>query len=264
MTKIYEQAKDVHVKSSVIYAKDNMAYKDVTCSIPYTTSELKEAFLKGAVIDIPAGYYNNLERLMLTPSSMSLSKDGLACLNFDVPWYGRNKYRCYISEDSDAATLIGSPKANKRVEEFPNNGAYNLILTRADPSGDMFGIEFGPGTEMHSTITRILNKYTSEFGSVDIEMQAIYTGVPKDSDVTLTLSCNGVTETKTINTSSTKVSLSVLKRDAGTNTLRIEVNGLQFGEATIYKVEVYDYGTVKEYETPKDRICFISSIPDPT
>lgn len=269
MTKIYEQAKDVHVKSSVIYAKDNMAYKDVTCSIPYTTSELKEAFLKGAVIDIPAGYYNNIERLMLVPSSMSLSKDGLACLNFDIPWYGRNQYRCYITEDLDVATLIGSPKTKKRIREEPNDNMYELILNRTNASGDMFGIEFGPGTEMHAAISRLLSSSLLEFPSAHVVMSVYFSGVPMSgSEPTITLTCNGVSITETITDSSLQVDLSLSPFSSGTgeNTLRIELNGVMFGDVAIYGVQVYSYTYDKEkaYKTPEDRMRFISSIPDPT
>ena len=55
MDKIYQQAKDKNVAAVVIYAKTEMetvpvAYADAAFTIKMTTSELKDAFLKGAVI----------------------------------------------------------------------------------------------------------------------------------------------------------------------------------------------------------------------
>ena len=54
MDKIYEQAKDLHVVATMIYKKDGdqHAYKDVGCEKAFKTSELKEAFIKGALIKI--------------------------------------------------------------------------------------------------------------------------------------------------------------------------------------------------------------------
>lgn len=51
MNKIYEQAKDLHVVATYVYGgEDRMAYKNPECTIKYTPSELKEVFVKGAVI----------------------------------------------------------------------------------------------------------------------------------------------------------------------------------------------------------------------
>lgn len=60
MDKIYEQAKDLHVKATYIYGKttnDTAAYKDSECTEKFTTSELKEVFLKGAIILIGGAHY---------------------------------------------------------------------------------------------------------------------------------------------------------------------------------------------------------------
>lgn len=53
MSKIYEDAKDVHVRGILVYKKtsDTKAYSDSACTKQFTTSELKDAYLKGAVID---------------------------------------------------------------------------------------------------------------------------------------------------------------------------------------------------------------------
>jgi hypothetical protein len=52
MAKLFQDAKDVHVVATYIYGKgtDSYAYKDSACTTKFTTSELKNAFLKGAVI----------------------------------------------------------------------------------------------------------------------------------------------------------------------------------------------------------------------
>lgn len=57
MDKIYEDYKDVHVKATYIYEKGNgKAYTDSGCTVQYKTSELREVFLKGAVIKITGGF----------------------------------------------------------------------------------------------------------------------------------------------------------------------------------------------------------------
>lgn len=51
MEKIYEQAKDLHVVGVYVYAnEDGKAYADAACTVECKASELKEAFIKGAVI----------------------------------------------------------------------------------------------------------------------------------------------------------------------------------------------------------------------
>ena len=51
MEKIYEQAKDLHVVGIYVYAnEDGTAYADAECTVAITVPELKDAFIKGAVI----------------------------------------------------------------------------------------------------------------------------------------------------------------------------------------------------------------------
>ena len=53
MDKIFEQAKDLHVVATYVYGNgDNYAYIDAECTKNYKTSELKEVFVKGALINI--------------------------------------------------------------------------------------------------------------------------------------------------------------------------------------------------------------------
>lgn len=63
MAKIYDQAKDKNVAAIIIYGKSSetsspSAYVDSACTVKYKTSELQDAFLKRAVIQIgPSNYY---------------------------------------------------------------------------------------------------------------------------------------------------------------------------------------------------------------
>lgn len=64
MNQVFEQAKDLHVRAVYVYKKasDTAAYADAEFTTKFKTSELKDAFLKGAVINvsgklyIPVGY----------------------------------------------------------------------------------------------------------------------------------------------------------------------------------------------------------------
>lgn len=60
MDRIYDQAKDQNVSALVVYAKeiaDNKAYADSECKVQMKTSELKDAFIKRAVIKVGANYF---------------------------------------------------------------------------------------------------------------------------------------------------------------------------------------------------------------
>lgn len=54
MAKIYKDANDQYVAATIVYndGTDTKAYKDAECEVQFTTSELKDAFIKGAVINI--------------------------------------------------------------------------------------------------------------------------------------------------------------------------------------------------------------------
>ena len=54
MNKIYNDAKDEHVSAYCIYGKagDTKAYADAGCTVQMKTSDLKEAVIKRAVIQI--------------------------------------------------------------------------------------------------------------------------------------------------------------------------------------------------------------------
>lgn len=57
--RIYDQAKDQNVAAIVIYAKetaDNKAYTDEGCTKQFKTSELKDAFIKRAVVKVGNDY----------------------------------------------------------------------------------------------------------------------------------------------------------------------------------------------------------------
>ena len=60
MEKLYNDAKDQNVSATYIYGKsssDTKAYADSGCTIQMKTSELKEAFLKRAIIVIGDAFY---------------------------------------------------------------------------------------------------------------------------------------------------------------------------------------------------------------
>lgn len=59
MAKIYDQAKDKNVAAIVIYGKgtDGKAYVDAEGKTQFKTSELKDAFLKRAVVQIGSDYF---------------------------------------------------------------------------------------------------------------------------------------------------------------------------------------------------------------
>lgn len=60
MDRIYDQAKDQNVAALVIYAKetaDNKAYSDSECKVQMKTSELKDAFIKRALVKVGEGYF---------------------------------------------------------------------------------------------------------------------------------------------------------------------------------------------------------------
>ena len=59
MDKIFEQAKDLHVVATYVYGNgsDTNAYADAECTKQFTISELKEVFVKGALLKINDGLY---------------------------------------------------------------------------------------------------------------------------------------------------------------------------------------------------------------
>ena len=54
MDKIFMDAKDKNVAKTIIYANGNAekAYKDPECNVEFTVNELRDAFLKGAVVQM--------------------------------------------------------------------------------------------------------------------------------------------------------------------------------------------------------------------
>lgn len=56
MERIYDQAKDKNVAAIIIYGKSGesspKAYTDSACTVQFKTSELKDAFLKRAVVQV--------------------------------------------------------------------------------------------------------------------------------------------------------------------------------------------------------------------
>lgn len=56
MDMIFKDAKDKNVAKVIIYVASNKAYVDAAHKTQMTTSQLKDAFLKGAVLEIENGY----------------------------------------------------------------------------------------------------------------------------------------------------------------------------------------------------------------
>lgn len=57
MDRIFQDAKDKNVSCAIIYGKSGKAYSDASCKTQMTTTELKEAVLKRAIIMIETNIY---------------------------------------------------------------------------------------------------------------------------------------------------------------------------------------------------------------
>ena len=58
--RFYDQAKDQNVAAIIIYSKtspDGKAYTDKGCTKQFTTSELKNAFIKRAIVCVGTNYF---------------------------------------------------------------------------------------------------------------------------------------------------------------------------------------------------------------
>lgn len=78
MDKIYQQAKDKNVAATIVYTHggpDGKAYKDAEGKEQFTTSELREAFLKGCLINWGIGEY-------YTPTGIIDIDEGIAAIEF--------------------------------------------------------------------------------------------------------------------------------------------------------------------------------------
>lgn len=56
MDKIFNDAKDKNVAKVIVYVDSSKAYVDAAHKTQMTTSQLKDAFLKGCVLEIENGY----------------------------------------------------------------------------------------------------------------------------------------------------------------------------------------------------------------
>lgn len=57
MERIYNDAKDKNVAKIVIFVNTNKAYVDAAHKVQFKTSELKDAFMKGCVLQTAEGAY---------------------------------------------------------------------------------------------------------------------------------------------------------------------------------------------------------------
>lgn len=71
MAMIYEDSKDLHVKAVVVYVDTSKAYKDSEKTQQFEAQELKDAFVRGALVATSTGY--------AVPTAFSMS-DGTATI----------------------------------------------------------------------------------------------------------------------------------------------------------------------------------------
>ena len=98
MDKIYQQAKDCHVVATVIYnnGSDEYAYVDAECTTKIKTSDLKEAFIKGVLLDVNG--------VLIEPVNFGVNKEGNGCVT------------CFPSVEGTLSVLLAEP--DEVVEEL--------------------------------------------------------------------------------------------------------------------------------------------------
>lgn len=74
MEKIYEHYEDVHVKATMIYVKDGVAYQDSECKVAFTTEPLKNVFFKSGVVNVDGTLYK--------PTSFAIGEDNLGEITY--------------------------------------------------------------------------------------------------------------------------------------------------------------------------------------
>lgn len=154
MDTINENAKSMDVESTIVYSKNKKAYKDVTCDTLFKTSELRDAFIHGAVVDIAKGTYGNESQLSLKPTSYTESFD-TGKLWFAVPTFGigKNKYQG-AAYDKDAVSVEGenltyTKRANNENLAISNSITFGQIVEQS------MTVEFGIDSLLYS----VLNSY---------------------------------------------------------------------------------------------------------
>lgn len=58
--KVYEHANDLHVRTIVVYVKESVTYTNRACTKKMSTSQLKDAFIKGCIVSDESKLYRPL------------------------------------------------------------------------------------------------------------------------------------------------------------------------------------------------------------
>lgn len=73
--KIYQQAKDLNIVATCVYNNgDDYAYVDAECTKKFKSSELKEAFVKGSLINIDGDLFKAV--------GFTTGENGVGIINF--------------------------------------------------------------------------------------------------------------------------------------------------------------------------------------
>lgn len=178
MGEIYKKSNDVHVSHTMIYSKDNKAYKDPTCDVPYKTFELKEAFLKGAIVDIPAKAYDNDDRLTLIPSSFGISSiNGKGYVNCSIPRIRKNQYHIYPGDES------GFNKYDSNTKSISRSAPYVYVYgEKASDNNISFGVSSKFDSELEDAIRSLQNEL------ITISVSVEYYSLTKTDNTTWSLS----------------------------------------------------------------------------
>lgn len=94
MAKIYEDANEQHVRAIMIYKKtaETKAYTDAACTVQFVTKDLKNAFIKGALIQLEDG--------TLAKATGYSESEGVGTVTYIVP-------NGVTSTSADIAGLVG-------------------------------------------------------------------------------------------------------------------------------------------------------------
>lgn len=174
MANIDKNANDIDVESTVIYSKDNIVYKDVTCDTRFKTSELKRAFVQGSIIDIAEGAYGNEVDLQIKPDVYTQTDD-VGSVSFAVPTFGcgKNKYPSIPKDEQPNITITGTDFDNVDVSYTTSLviGAYYT----ADIRQSMI-VEYGPDSQLFKTLSLPEYKNLPKTVSFDMNTTPKYAG----------------------------------------------------------------------------------------
>lgn len=153
MTKIYKSAKDMYAGPTLIYPKGNIAYKDVVCDTPFTTKELREAFLRDGLVDIAAGTYGNNQKALIVPLGYKEGTDGVGQIAFPVPKIEgeKNQYPIYVDEDAENCGVHGSTME-------VNHETHSIKIIKNEGFNQSTYIYFGKNSRLRKTIEKLKDR----------------------------------------------------------------------------------------------------------